>query len=297
MRPFVLYHPKTRTTGRAIANLLGVPSGTKCGRQYQDRDTIIRWGNIREVSATYYNTELRSFSPRREINTRKAVSLAGSKFKSLQALSAGGVNVPVHTRDMGVVAQALREHPDILWYGRRFRHMGATDIVLVSTPPIMAANSDYYTQGVHNIKEYRVHVVGGSPIRFQKKYFGEELFQRVASEYLNAPIDDCEGADLEEFRDECNLIRNNAHGWRFYDVKDAHNVPEVIKEQALKAIEVLGLHFGAVDILLTKKDEHGQRKGIVLEVNTAPGLRDSNLELYANALSVLLGEMAVENEA
>ena len=46
------------------------------------------------------------------------------------------------------------------------------------------------------------------------------------------------------------------------------------------AIKVLGLDFGAVDIIYNKQED----KWYVLEVNTAPGIYGTTLDKYVNAI-------------
>jgi glutathione synthase/RimK-type ligase-like ATP-grasp enzyme len=130
---------------------------------------------------------------------------------------------------------------------------------------------DYYIEYIEPKKEYRIHIMKGEVIRAQKKFFGEELFQKLT-----------EGATDEErerFRKFSGFVRNNETGWRMYDVKDIDHVPNDVLDVAKKCMLVLGLDFGAVDIIFTKNDT--RTRAFPLEVNTAPGLRDGNLELYA----------------
>ena len=71
------------------------------------------------------------------------------------------------------------------------------------------------------------------------------------------------------------LIRNHQDGeWRQISCSPRRS----ISEQAIKAVETLGLDFGAVDLILHNDTPY------VLEVNTAPGLQvDNRLEAYVRA--------------
>ena len=88
-------------------------------------------------------------------------------------------------------------------------------------------------------REYRVHVFKGKSIRISQKQFG-----------------DC-----------------NSRGC-YVTVKPQHSVKHV-RKAAKKAMEAVGLDFGAVDILANDD------KAWVLEVNAAPGLGGSMPRLYA----------------
>ncbi len=75
-------------------------------------------------------------------------------------------------------------------------------------------------------------------------------------------------------------IRNLAGGFIF--ARGDCNPEEGVKEQAVKAVDALGLDFGAVDIIYTKKKEV-----LVLEVNTACGLVGTTLDKYVEAFNDL----------
>jgi hypothetical protein len=286
MSYFLLYHPKTRPTGRALAKMMGIPCGTVYSRKFEGMD-VIRWGNIRDVPAT---TERDGRGVlRTEINHQRAVTLAGSKLRSLLAWKEHGLITPHvwrygQRREDGhrmsedfISDDGLVEKP---FFGRAFRHSRGTDISVFDVGFSMVGHNrpDYYIEYIEPRKEYRIHVMKGEIIRAQKKFFGEELFQRLT-----------EGATEEEkerFRRFSGFVRNNETGWRMYDVNNIEKVPVDVLDMAKKCMLVIGLDFGAVDIVFTKNDTRS--RAFPLEVNTAPGLRDDNLELYASNLSRII---------
>ena len=69
-------------------------------------------------------------------------------------------------------------------------------------------------------------------------------------------------------------IRNHTNGFIF--AKQDLNVPEGCNEQAIKALAVTGLDFGAVDVIYNERQE----MAYALEVNTAPGLEGSTIQDY-----------------
>lgn len=99
----------------------------------------------------------------------------------------------------------------------------------------------HFMEFVESDREYRVHIFKGKSIRISEKLFGTT------------------GA--------------TAHGL-YTTGKPQHNVKHV-RAAAKKAVEAVGLDFGAVDVLATD-DECW-----VLEVNSAPGLGGTTPQLYA----------------
>lgn len=166
-----------------------------------------------------------------------------------------------------------------IFFGRTKRHTRGRDIEIFHPTNKLFYDStihpeldiDYYIEYIEPRTEYRIHVMNGDIILCQKKYFGEELYAQL----VNGLHPD---ANVAYFEACAELIRNNETGWRFYDVKDIGNVPERVRLAAAEAVNSHDLNFGAVDIIWTGKE----RGPFILEINTAPGLRERNIELYAN---------------
>ena len=132
------------------------------------------------------------------------------------------------------------------WLARRFNHVGGSDLL---HPPQAA---DYYSKKEALIEEFRIHCFKGLSIRAGKK----------------VPRD---GAQPHEW------IRSLDGGWRIN--YDGFHSKESMRVLAARAIEALGLDFGAVDI-----GRKADKSLIVLEVNRAPGLSDNSAGVYANAI-------------
>jgi glutathione synthase/RimK-type ligase-like ATP-grasp enzyme len=108
-----------------------------------------------------------------------------------------------------------------------------------------------YTKYIKKDQEYRIHVAGGEVIFQQRK-----------------------ARKLEVKDEEVNWqVRNLAGGFIF--ANDGVVAPDFVLQEALKAVVSLGLDFGAVDVLTTKKGE-----AYVLEVNTACGLAGKTIDAY-----------------
>tara|TARA_Y100001973_G_scaffold106774_1_gene187462 strand:+ start:8234 stop:9004 length:771 start_codon:yes stop_codon:yes gene_type:complete len=119
-----------------------------------------------------------------------------------------------------------------------------------------------YTAYMPKKNEYRVHVFRGQVIDVQRKARKREVPD-----------------------DEVNWkIRNNANGFIFARNGDAlGDIPPDVLDQAVQAVQSLGLDFGAADVIFNER----QSLAYVLEVNTAPGLEGTTLTNYTAAFNAL----------
>lgn len=122
-----------------------------------------------------------------------------------------------------------------------------------------------YVKYVPKKQEYRVHVCGGHAVDIQRK---------------------ARRKDLPD--DEVNWkIRNHDNGFIFARNEDGQ-VPQDVVDQAVRAVNALGLAFGAVDVIFNDKAQ----QAYVLEVNTAPGLSGETLAGYVGRFQqYLAGEV------
>jgi hypothetical protein len=132
--------------------------------------------------------------------------------------------------------------------GRKDFHSQGKDMVFIESEEDIVP-MDYYIEYVPIKKERRYHVVKGNVIAASYKYGGET---EGKGEYC----------------------RNFKTGWRFSEYKPEPKLATVAK----KAVDALGLDFGAVDLIIGEDN-----KIYVLEVNTAPGLIEKRAECYAEA--------------
>lgn len=134
---------------------------------------------------------------------------------------------------------------------RNAQHHGGKDIMLCKTREraisAIRRGRAYFTEFVPSSTEYRAWI-------YRRRHLG--LYEKV----LTYP--------KKQFtkRGGKKVGRNYHNGWTFQLVA-SDRVPRGAVEQAVKAVEALGLDFGAVDVL------HGlDNKFYVLEVNSAPGV-------------------------
>ena len=133
------------------------------------------------------------------------------------------------------------------WLPRTFNHLGGHDLM---TPP---ARPDYFSKKENLTEEYRVHIFNGKSIR----------------------------AGVKKHRDRAEghpWIRSYDGGWNIC-YNDFHSKKAMLA-LAVKAVEALGLQFGAVDL---GKTVDGRL--LVLEVNRACGLEGGTVDAYVKAIT------------
>lgn len=77
--------------------------------------------------------------------------------------------------------------------------------------------------------------------------------------------------------------RVRSHDNGFIYVRENINPPACVRDNAMYAIALTDLHFGAVDVIYNER----QDRAYVLEINTAPGLEGQTVSSYANAFREL----------
>ncbi len=135
------------------------------------------------------------------------------------------------------------------WVGRMNNHIGGNDLL---APP---AAPDFYSKKETLVEEYRLHIFQGKSIRAGVKVKRDGFENRAHA-----------------------WVRSFEGGWRIK--YDDFKSKKAMRELAVKAVEALGLNFGAVD--LGKKADGTY---IVLEVNRAPGLEGGTTEAYSGAVA------------
>lgn len=209
---------------------------------------ILNWGNStlpHGLSQDYEHTW---------INHPNKVANAANKLLTFQQLVNFDVSIPDYTRKEEIAQQWIDEGHRV--YGRKTvtGHSGQGIRIFEAETICSPDYCPLYTKNTKAKYEYRIHVMAGEIIDEQQK----------------KKRNDFEGGTIG--------IRNHANGWVF--ARTEVTVPEVVREQAIKAVQALGLDFGAVDIGYREVDN----KAFVYEVNTAPGLEGTTLEKYTQAI-------------
>lgn len=185
------------------------------------------------------------------LNKYPEVAQAGNKLEAFRALAEGGVVIP---RFATTPADVSWDGTTVVRHKLRGHSGDGIEIVDDKTP---LPRAPLYVEYVAKKDEYRLHVVGQSIIAVQRK----------------ARDTSVENPNWK--------VRNHANGFIF--VRGGVEAPQPVKEQALLAIQALGLDFGAVDVIWNAK----QKRAYVLEVNTAPGLEGQTINDYATAFGQL----------
>lgn len=213
-------------------------------------DTLINWGCHR-INRTIMFKNL--------LNYPANVSVAGNKLKTFKALD-GHVGIPEWTESAVEALKWLAEGVTVIARHNLTGNSGdGIEVMETYAEWRDHKHAPLYTKYARQEQEYRVHVFQGKPIFLQRK----ARKKAVPDDQVNWKI------------------RNHANGFIF-----AHKdvvVPQEVQDEAVKAVDILGLDFGAVDVALGK-----DLQVYVFEVNTAPGIEATCLEAYVKAFKELM---------
>lgn len=204
------------------------------------RALLVNWGSTAPLAAG--------------LNTVAAISVARDKLRTFQTLAAAGfTNIPKFWTNRD---EAQRERGSSIVLERHTLTGQSGSGIQVRREGDALENAPLYVEYVRKTKEFRVHVFCGEAIAVQEKR---------------------RESDNEQTADQ-KLIRNRDNGWVFC-VNDIQE-PAALRELAVAACRAVGLDFGAVDMIQSKRGEV-----YVLEINTRPGIESPTvLDAYANAI-------------
>lgn len=229
----------------------------------RETDHVINWGNSNKAAWDNYSRYTL-------INYHTKVAIAVNKLKTFQTLQ-DKCNIPEWTTDpeialswFGDVNKVIEEneHKSPLVITRAtLTGFGGEGINIWDAAGAVAGRPEdfkkapLYVQYKKKKKEFRVHVFNGEVIDVTQK------------------------KKRKDFDGEINTkIRNYANGWVY--CREDIIEPEDLRQQAIAAVLALGLDFGAVDCIYNEKEN----KTYILEANTAPGICETTLEKYKNAI-------------
>ena len=269
---------------KALARRTGILRATaKQVQKHRTFDTVLNWGNSE-----------RRFNDAEYINDPEAVAIASDKLRSARRFGESHIAQPEYTTDKALAEDWCRSGHAVCTR-RYLRASGGRGLTVTAgarqsdgdtesaSGGSGAANgrgarndgrgvdgrgvrndgrgvlddAPLYTKYVKKADEYRIHVFDGNVIDIQQK--------RKRQEVPN---------------DEINYqIRNACNGWVF--CRDNVHCPAECLALARRAVAVLGLDFGAVDIGYNRSST----AAVVYEVNTAPGLEGTTLDKYHEAIT------------
>lgn len=178
-----------------------------------------------------------------------AINIAKNKLSTFQKLKEAGVSIPEFTTDKAEAERWVNAGVKVL-ARQMLNASSGKGIVICDKLPVVDA--PLYVKYVPKKKEFRVHVVNGVAVDMQQKRRRRET-------------------------ESNDMIRNLDNGWVF--TRNDIVEPEGLRDLGIKAVQALGLLFGAVDIIYNER----RNALYVLEVNTAPGLCPSTAKSYAKA--------------
>lgn len=263
----VVFYPYAMTSGSSKV----LKEQFKALRVYPDgnyrprpSDVVVNWGNANRP-------EWSVDRPQVFLNPVTSVARAVHKIDALTRMQRYGVHVPDFTQ-APAVAQAWHAAGETLMARTLTRGNSGRGIHVVKPDDefqIMYTEEDgqerkvqFWSVYVKPANEYRIHA-------FRAPGFHGHLIQHKRRR---------RGAEHDMY------VRNADGGWVFA-INDIVQPPEGLINAAYEALNVLGLHFGAVDCIV--EEESGE--SMVLEVNTACGLDgDTTIEFYTHALSEVI---------
>lgn len=210
-------------------------------------DVIINYGNRSAPAAIFGQANV--------LNPQSSLNNAANKLTALGLMQNAGVSVIPFTANRAV-AQGWVANGDVVYSRATLNGHSGEGIDVHSrdeeggVPEL--PRTPLYTKAITGQRrEWRVHVFKGVITYVQVK--------RRANGYQ----------DNSNYRED---VRNHHTGWIY--ATENINPTDAVLRNAVNAVVALGLDFGAVDIISQRSDAY------VLEVNTAPGLTGTTLEVF-----------------
>ena len=257
--PLNIYTHNANSEGaKALSGAMGIKRIKQEGSKYVGRagKTVINWG----ASKLPENVDAGARILNRPEHVRRVTNKLDF-FNLVKAAHAANGDekprIPEFTTSAAKVREWLEAGRKVVVRAVLNGHSGA-GITVLEGPGVDIPAAPLYTVYVPKKEEWRIHVLRD----------GNELAIIDKQRKIRDP--DFEGVP------DWN-VRSHANGFIFArNVEDPN--PDVL-EQAIRALEVTGLDFGAVDVVWNQQ----QGAAYVLEINTAPGLVGTTVESYANA--------------
>lgn len=244
MKTFIYPYKKGSKSAKALAKGLGCKRiKTKNSKFRGTRNkTVVNWGSS-TLDVNLGNAII--------INRPDAVRKAANKLLTMQHLDDNNVAMPDYTTNKEEALHWLERGSKVFCRTKLTGHSGEGIVIAEDIGDLVDA--PLYTRWMRIKDEYRVHVFEGEVLDVQRKARKRE----VPDEDVNWKVRNLEG------------------GFIFARADIAP--PQDVLEQSIKAVEALGLDFGAVDVITSK---YNPDVCAVLEVNTACGLMGTTLEKY-----------------
>jgi len=254
----LLYPYKNGSEGaKALANSLDILQIKKEGSRFRGgpEKLVINWGNSMSTEEV---------DKCAVINHPKSVALCANKLHFFQAAQRWNENsglidqimMPMFSTNMDWAGDYVRAGYKIVCRTVLNGHSGEGVVIAETADQLVKA--PLYVEYIPKKSEFRVHIFDGQVVDVQRKA-------------RNPEIPD----------DQVNWqVRNHQNGFIYVRDEAADNVPRGVLTNAINAVKMAKLEFGAVDVLWNDR----QARAYVLEINTAPGLTGTTLEGYKSRL-------------
>lgn len=299
MAKHIWFSPATDITGNALAEALHL-NGTKTKpRNLTANDIVIGWGTKIKESTNLNGATVLNHPNSIRTNRNKYSSLV--KMSENNHLSASIAKFVSADRVMHEI-----DHNNITLplVGRTNYHQGGKGfwLCLTKNHVSIAINegANYFQEFIDIKDEYRLHIAFGNVIHAVRKVenvseasWTNQRKEKV-SDYANKNNVNLDDATLDYalkilFKEAVlpdRIIRSNRKGWKFSSV-NLDNVPAALKNAAIKAVEVIGLDFAAVDCCVRVDDN----APFIIEANSGPGLQGTAFQKYVDAFTVKIEQL------
>lgn len=193
------------------------------------------------------------------LNHPENVENACNKLSAFEILS-GKVSTPEYTTCSEKAVQWLSDGVAVV--ERHLLRGNSGKGVRIVKDPDDLQDAPLYVKYIKKTAEYRIHVMNGEAFDVQEKRRKRD----VPDDQVNWQVRNLDGGFIFA-REGLNLF----------------DLPVEVVQDAEKAVQELGLDFGAVDIVWN--NHYGQH--YILEVNTACGLEGTTLDLYVQKFKEL----------
>ena len=297
MAKYIWYCGATDITGRALEDALGL-TGTKTRpRNLSSRDIVLGWGTKTK----------QDINPAGHIlNHPNKIRANRDKFKSLETMFANRdlkANIAKFCLSGNVIRELDSNSMALPLVGRTKFHQGGKGFWLCLTMQhvnkAIADGAQYFQTYIDIQDEYRLHVAFGSVIHAVKKIENpteagwiaqrkEKILDYASKNNVNladSTIDYVLGRLVKEATLPDRIVRSNKRGWKFSSIR-IPGLSTPLKNAAIKAVEVAGLDFGAVDCAMTSSSNP-----FIIEINSGPGLQGTALQKYTEAFAAKIAEL------
>ena len=243
---FIFSHNPGSQGAKNLAEAIGIRRVRHEGSRINlgPRDTLINWGSSRLPAHVA--------GAGRILNRPESVASVGNKLRFFERFGNACRTVP-WTADRTVVRRWLDEGGNVVVRNVLNGHSGE-GIEIIEGRGVDIPVAPLYTKYVGKESEWRIHVLNGRVIDSTRK--------------IRDP----------DFTGQPNWAVRNHDGGFIY-ARNSGTPSEDVVRQAVAAVEASGLDFGAVDVMVDRRDG----AAYVLEINTAPGLVGTTVTRYAEA--------------